>query len=490
MLISLGVNMTHVDSPHAASIHFLDDDSLLNVFYVYRPFTLGEDEHDTIRIRGGCEWVHERWWFKLAHVCRRWRNILLGSASYLGLCLVCTYGTPVADMLAHSPPLPLIIDYFNDNDITKKDEKAITLALEQRSRVRRIRLQLHPQILQRLVMSIEEEYPILECLITMAPITTGAVEDGSTALILPETLQAPHLRHLTVVGFTSPIATRLITTAVGLVTLCLTITHTSAYIQPAVLLQRLSFIPQLEVLVIYFSFPVPKFDVERQLMHTPITTHITFPNLRGFWVQGVSAYFEAVFHRITTPRLERLEIIYATQLTFSVPRLLQFMGEIENLRFDRAELEFYSKRVNVSAYPPEAKSFAFHISVACWHLDWQVSSAAQISNSLSQMFSAVENLTLEHKVHSQSSEEHNMVDRTGWHKLLRSFRNVKTLRVDNGLIGELSRCLRLEDGELPLKVLPELQELSYSGGRTAGDVFKSFIGARQSAGRPVTLIPL
>jgi len=385
-------------------------------------------------------------------------------------------------MLAHSPPLPLIIDYFNDHDITEKDEKAIILALEQRNRVRRIRLQTRPRILQKLVMLIEEECPILACLITMA-----ALEDGSTTSILPETLQAPHLRHLMVVGFTPPIATRLITTTVGFVTLCLTVAHPSAYIQPAVPLQWLSFIPQLEVLVIYFTFPVPKRDVERQLMHTPIMTHIALPNLRGFWVQGVSAYFEALFHRIITPRLERLEITYATQLTFSVPRLLQFMGEIENLRFGRADFKFYCRRVYVLAYPPEAKPFAFHISVVCWHLDWQVSSAAQISNSLSQLFSAVEHLTLGH---DQSSEEHNMVDRTEWHKLLKSFKNVKTLRVDNGFIGELSRYLRLEDGELPLEVLPELQELSYSGGRTAGDTFKPFIAARQSAGRPVTMIPL
>src|SRR5260370_30639410 len=114
-------------------------------------------------------------------------------------------------MLAHSPPLPLIIDYFNDHDITEKDEKAIILALEQRNRVRRIRLQTRPRILQKLVMLIEEEYPNLECLITMAPITIAPVEDESTALMLPETLQAPHLRHLTVVGFTPPIPTRFIT---------------------------------------------------------------------------------------------------------------------------------------------------------------------------------------------------------------------------------------------------------------------------------------
>ena len=32
------------NSLHTVLIHILDDDSLLNVFYLYRPFFLGEDE--------------------------------------------------------------------------------------------------------------------------------------------------------------------------------------------------------------------------------------------------------------------------------------------------------------------------------------------------------------------------------------------------------------------------------------------------------------
>jgi hypothetical protein len=47
------------------------------------------------------------------------------------------------------------------------------------------------------------------------------MEDNSTILIFPETLQAPHLRHLTLRGFALPIGSRLLTTAVGLVTLYL-----------------------------------------------------------------------------------------------------------------------------------------------------------------------------------------------------------------------------------------------------------------------------
>jgi hypothetical protein len=248
--------------------------------------------------------------------------------------------------------------------------------------------------------------------------------------------------------------------------------------------------PQLEILVNFFHFVVPNRDIERQLMRTPNMTPVTLPNLRTFIFQAVSAYSEAVLSRITAPRLEELRICYHKQLTFSVPQLLQFIGRTENLSFNRAEFNFDNERVHVELNPPDTNMpiYAFSLGVFCWHLDWQVSSVVQISNALSQIFSSVEHLTLGHEVHSQSSEEHNEVDRTEWRKLLRSFRNLKTLQVDDGLVTELFRCLRLEDGEHALELLPELQELTYSGRVDADDTFTSFIDARQNAGHPVTLI--
>jgi hypothetical protein len=90
-----------------------------------------------------------------------WVSILPGAT----VCLVCTHGTPVADMLAHSPPLPLVIDYFfSDHDDITAEEEGIILALEQRDRVRRIRSMPLPN-LQKFVVAIDEEYPMLEYLI-------------------------------------------------------------------------------------------------------------------------------------------------------------------------------------------------------------------------------------------------------------------------------------------------------------------------------------
>ena len=476
--------------PHTPSIHILDDDSLLHIFYLYRPFLLGEDEdnldHGQRRFWGGNEgWVRGRWWYSLAHVCRRWRNIILASASYLDLSLVCTYGTPVQDMLTHSPHLPLVADYVErGRDITIDDEEGIIFALKQRERVLRVRLVAPVTSLQKFIAAMDDEYPILEFLVIQLP-----NEDKSTILMFPETFQAPHLRSLNLVGFALPIRCRLLTTAVGLVTLGLHMVHPSTYFQPNTLLQWILLMPQLEMLSITLDFSIPSRDVERQPTDTPIIALIALPNLRYFGFRGVHTYLEALVHRITAPRLERLLIDFFNQLTFSAPRLLQFVNAGENLRFGSAEFGFFGNGVEVRVDPrEEAEMPGLVIAVLCWHLDWQVSSMAQIVNSLSQVFSAVEHLTLDHDEHDQSSEEHNEVDRTKWRRLLRPFNNVKTLRIKNGLVDDLSRCLQLEDGELPLEVSPELQELAYSESGNIGDGFASFVTARRNTGRPITLV--
>jgi hypothetical protein len=119
-------------------------------------------------------------------------------------------------MLAHSPPLPLVIDYAFQDNITAEYQEGAILALKQRDRVRRVRLQIPAADLQKIIVAMDDEYPILEFLSIALPIL-----DNSATLIFPETLQAPHLRHLLLQGFSLPIRSRLLTTAVGLVTLSL-----------------------------------------------------------------------------------------------------------------------------------------------------------------------------------------------------------------------------------------------------------------------------
>jgi hypothetical protein len=220
----------------------------------------------------------------------------------------------------------------------------------------------------------------------------------------------------------------------------------------------------------------------------PITTHITLSNLRRFLFRGIGAYLESLLPHIITPRLGYLSVQFFNQPSFSIPHLLQFVRTTENLRFRNVEFLFYHQAVAVWVYPSvENASASFYLHIACEHLDWQVSSVAQIIKFLRPLFSDVIDLTLDYREHRLSLEWHNQADRTLWRELLGSFRGVETLRVHKGLVTELSRSLRL-DGEPPLDILPELKELICPAGTVDDNTLAAFIHDREVAGQPVSLI--
>jgi hypothetical protein len=469
-------------------IYFLNDDSLLNIFSLCRPSLIDKNETNSdLVIRGG-HWARERWWYKVAHVCRRWRYLILGSVSHLGLCLHCTYGTPVADMLAYSPPLPLIIDFLDEHhNITAEDEAGMMLALQQRDRVRRIRLRMSSvPTLQRFIMALDEEFPILEYLYIVSSPATFI-----TRLILPKTFHAPHLRHLILGNLAFPIGSPLHTPIAGPVTLIIMRIHPSVYPHPNVLLQKLSLMPQLEKLQIGFHSPVPNRGVEMQLLDTPMMTHVTFPNLRWFGFKGVSAYLDALLSRMTAPSLENFFLWFFHQLTYTMPNLLQFSTTKENLRFIATRVIFQRgvALMKMLSYEGDVMRRVY-VEVGCRNFDWLVSSMAQILGALSPIFSAVEVLRVTLN-YSPSSEEHTVVDDTQWRELLRPFSPVNTLRLKgnsvNQLVAELSRSLQVNGGESPMELLPDLKNLIYSR-HVSGRPFKAFIDARKKAGHPVTLV--
>jgi len=434
-------------------------------------------------------WAQERWWYKLAQVCRRWRYLILEFASHLDVCLHCTYGTPVADMLAHSPPLPLIIDYlYKGPGITAKEED-ILLALHHHDRVRRISLRMPVPSLRRLIIAIDEKFPMLDYLYI------GDLTNDHTDLMLPETFQAPQLRHLLLEGVACPLGSPLITTgAAGLVILMLNPVPSSAYFSPNDLLLGLTLLPQLMILGIRFLSSTPADDVERQLLHTPIMTFATLPELRCLAFTGDSAYLEALLTHITSPPLESFQIVFVDQPNNPLLHLQQFMNT-EQLRLTSATLRFNETFVFLGVYPREWRGLEpCFMAVHCEHLGWQVASLAQISNTLRAVVSAVEYLTLEYSRSpiwwSDWPDGLDGPDRAQWRELLRPFSNVKTLSVPKDLIGELSRSLQSKDGESPMELLPKLKELSYpaSDGSVAGDAFTRFADDRQNAGHPFALV--
>jgi len=468
-----------------SSIHILDDDSLLNVFHLYRPTPFDEDKTNNEQTFGG-EWICERWWYKLVHVCQRWRFLIFGSASHLNICLLCTYRTPVADMLTHFPHLPLVIDHYKE-PANYNDETGILIALVQQPyRVRRIRLGVHVSDVQRLIAAIDYEFPMLEYLC----ITPSTKWDKLWTL--PITFRAPRLRYLMLADFTLPIRSPLLTTEAGLVALTLESFEPSADFSPNRLLERLSLMHHLQSFAIHFSVPVPGSGVSGQPL---ITIHVTLPNLRSFAFQGESDYLEALLPHTTTPLLEKLYICLTDRRTLSVPHLLQFIIITENFTgwLSSAVLRFNIWDASVELYP-DAKSRMYSLCLCIQdpYLNQQVAFTAHVLDVLRPVLSEAVHLTLEYPDPSTAIELalwHNQPpNRADWRKALAAFGKVRTLSIHNGLIGEVSRSLLLDDWESPKKLLPELDEVECYGSGNPSDAFAPFIDARKNAGRPVTLI--
>jgi hypothetical protein len=458
----------------SSHIDKLNEDVLLNIFLLYQlDYLFIKDEEDTSSRNVRFRWDRQRWWYKLAQVSQKWRYLILASPIRLDIHLLCSYGVPVADMLAHSPPLPLTIWYANGNrEMTAKDEEDALLALSHRDRVHRISLCMPASKIGKFIKAMDDEFPILE------RICIGSLPGDSLGQMFPRTLQAPHLRH----AWTTccPIGSPLVTTTVDLVNLELMDIPPSPWFPPSYILARLSLMPQLTTLKIHFRSPHPNRDVE-----TPAATHVTLPNLQVFSYRGVSAYLEGLA-RIRAPSLNVLDVQFFNQLTFTVPRLLQFMRASEILRFGAVKITFDGDFLDLMAGPdPNWKQRSLRMQIMCKHLDWQVESAVQIFDSISPVLSGVEELLL---FRVEPTDPHDEVDRTQWRKLFQSFSNVKSLGVQESLSGRLPHSLCSADGEITLELLPNLLILQHLGGSSVSDVYTSFIHERQAAGQSVNLV--
>jgi len=355
--------------------------------------------------------------------------------------------------------------------------------------VRHIHLSMPGLLLRKLIATIDGEFPMLRSLFVWLP----QLDPDKTNLILPKTLQAPHLRELVLTDIDLLPVLQILTTCTSLVTLALDGIYPT-YSSPNDLLQHLSLLPRLKFLIIDLHDDASNTLIEQQLLDAPAMTHVTLPDLCQFQFGGTNAYLEALLSHMTTPILETLVVLFFPQVTFSTPNLLQFMNTTKSIRLTTAEFGFGDTAVTMDVHPEEeAEIYAFCLEVTCQHLDEQVSSMVQIFDGFGPAFSAVERLTLAYH-RSLPSPSHGEIDPAQWRRLLRPFKNVKTLLVDDGFVELLNDDLQPGAEGHPLESLPELKELSIPipmpdpVSYHTRDPFNKFINARQVAGRPVILV--
>jgi hypothetical protein len=458
------------------SINTLNDDVLLSIFKHYKP----DDENP---------WKLRFWWSKLAHVCQRWRRLIHESAFHLDAHILCAEGTPMADMLSLLPPLPLVVNY-KSRTMRARDELGISHALLLRNRVRRIDFSLPPSSLRNLLALMDEPFQMLEHLYL------SSTTDRDTNLILPKTLLAPNLRHLTLLGIKLSSEMALLSSAVFLVTLTLENIRDSAYLLPGHLITRLRAFRQLEELSICFAIPLPHSDAQREFLDA-IETPTALPRLKRFTFHGVGAYLETLVAQIRAPILERLHVTLFDQSVFVLPHLSDFIDTTEGLRLPMmAKIILEQDGVTLSTDHHTLQQFGnrlsgFRLSVMCDSdvFDRHVDYAAQICNTLRPVLSGVEKLTLTGGSWVTVDRQDGDIGGATWRKLLRPFVGAKRLHMCRVLRREISFALQVDDAGLDPWLLPSLQELIPDFfERRMDNSFTSFIDARQVAGRPVRLV--
>ena len=115
--------------PRVTGVSSLPDDVLLEIFKSYM---------DQIH--------HEDAWYKLVHVCRKWRSVVFSSPHWLRLELRCTSRRPVKGMLGIWPAaLPIVI--VSSTDPCGPGVTNVIAALIRHDRVRRINVWGVPNLL-------------------------------------------------------------------------------------------------------------------------------------------------------------------------------------------------------------------------------------------------------------------------------------------------------------------------------------------------------
>ena len=458
------------------TIDILPDDALLEIFEFVLQHALVDE------------------WYKLVHVCRKWRNVVFGSPRRLDLQIYCNASTPVREKLNIWPELPLWVRGYGHE---KWGTDNIFAGLEHTDRIRDLSLCDIPRPQSEKVLAkMQQPFPALTSLkfwfdrkAETPPVVPASFLGGS----------APLLRFLQLCNFSFPGLPKLLLSATHLVTLMLWNIPDSGHFSPEVLVTCLSALTRLETL--WIGFKSPRSRPDRRSRHPLARTVLPF--LTRLYFKGVCEYLEDFVARIDAPLLDRLEITFFHQLIFDTPQLTQFICRAPNFKAQNgAHVEFTERDVLVSfSQKTPYRTLVWNIS--CSQSDWQLSFLAQVcSSSFPQaLIHTVEDLSIFGNRFSavllQDDFEINQ-----WLELLHPFTAVKDLKLSWNFTQHIAPVLQELVGDRTMEVLSALQTLSIDvpllrdepipsefpfPSRLVQESIEQFVAARELAGHPITV---
>jgi hypothetical protein len=425
-------------------------------------------------------------WYMLVKVCRKWRNIIFGSPRRLHLRLYSMAWTPVRETLDAWPALPIVV-WNNGHEKWGVDN--IVAALEHNDRIYEIYLcGIRGSQFETVLAALQQPFPALTSLVVSPRQRqeAGRWLRGDIVQVQPDSFlggYAPRLQSLSLDRIPFPGLPKLLLSATHLVRLSLWSVPDSGYISPEALATCLSVLTRLERLSIS-----PQYCPDRRRRRPPPQTRVLLPVLTDLWFYGFSEYLEDFVARLDTPLLRKLSASFFLQLIIDIPQLAQFIRHTPELKTqNEACVEFSDFYASVRF--PQTSDGELSLAIPFKHSDWELSSLAQICNSLSfhqALIPAVERLYIQSILLSRWRDDMESVQ---WLELLSPFSSVKDLYISLEFTSRIAPALQ-ELVEGTTEVLPALQTLfleATSLSELVQENIGKFVSARQLSGQPITV---
>ncbi|KAH9169986.1 hypothetical protein EDB89DRAFT_2072464 [Lactarius sanguifluus] len=394
-------------------------------------------------------------WHLLAHVCRRWRQIIFASPRRLHLEILCTDGTPVRKDLGIWPAIPIVIQYG---------------------------LQDVMSIVTKTMSSPHSSIPIAQSF--QADSWQGS---------------APCLREIEFTGVPFPALPTLLLSASGLVELRLCDIPKTGYISPEVMVAHLATLPKLQTLHIGFLSPHSHPGLVILSPTQAPTTRAVLPALNHF--SGVCDYLEDFVARIDAPQLRCIEIYYLDDVLldsrFDVPRLSEFVNRSENLKRtlsghcqiivddigDAVDCCIGTPGDKVERRKPDT---GIYVYLQCDWMQRKISHLTRMLNQISPILSDIIHFAINSERSAWSRSSLGDLDYFKWLHFLRPFSSVQTLFVAAVFAGHVSFVLRDTVRLRVTDVLPALELLCIEDKPVS--YLDELIAVRRDSGRPLTII--
>lgn len=402
------------------TIDKLPREVLLEIFDCYRL----SFSHQKSRLR---VWNNKNGWFKLAHVCHKWRYVVLASPRRLRLLLFLAESTPTKAAALESQSLsqlPIHLDFTRVVWNAGAKNRLIS-ALRYPNRVLTIAIDGSKHF-DKISKALDLPFPAL------VDFELYNMQGNVGHILLASSFMTSikSLRRLLLANVHPLSIFPLLSVTRSLVFLTLTVDSLFCQTEGASLLTHLQCMPQLREIQLSSLSTISNF-----IQKPPITTAL-LAELSYFYFSGQCTEIEWLVAGLVTPLLRGLQIYVIEYFrTLQIPHLSKFI-RVAGINFCAARLSFWGLSLTTTMFaPPHSIDDQPRMAT------FRTLSNAHLDGALSPMLATLEDVFLWISIILRFYGSL-LGDHIYWRKFFGELRNVKVLRLHVGLAREVADVLR------------------------------------------------